>query len=219
MAGSPFGLTRAFALRGALALLFSATFAGVAGAQGSADAAERVAQNRVSGGDVIILHFLRERMLSDSVVVNARGEAVFPKLGVMNVSRFTIAQLQDTLLARYAEYLRQPELQVMVLRRVVVNGEVRMPGVYHIDASSTVRDVIARAGGTTEAANRKKVDIVRDGERISARGWDQNVTPAMDLRTGDQLFVGRKNWLVINAFPVISTAISVTTFVIWLRDR
>lgn len=205
-----------FARHGALALLFLALAAGSVSAQGSTDAAVRVAQNRVSTGDVIILHFLRERMLSDSVVVNARGEAVFPKLGVMNVSRFTIAELQDTLLGRYAEYLRQPELQVIVLRRVVVNGEVRMPGVYHIDASSTVRDVIARAGGPTEAANRKNVKIIRDGEEISARGWDQDVTNAMDLRSGDQLIVGRKNWLVMNAFPAISTAISVTSFVIFL---
>jgi protein involved in polysaccharide export with SLBB domain len=219
MAGHLFGLVRAHAFLGALALLFSASFAGAAGAQGSADAAERVAQSQVSSGDVIVLRFLRERMLSDSVVVNVRGEAVFPKLGVMNVSRFTIAQLQDTLLARYAEYLRQPELQVMVLRRVVVNGEVRMPGVYHIDASSTVRDVLARAGGPTESANRKKVFIVRDGERISAQGWERDVTPAMDLRSGDQLMIGRKNWLVMNAFPVISTAISVTSFVIFLTNK
>lgn len=211
MAGSLFR----FARLGALALLFPA-FAGTALAQGSLDAAERVTQNQVRTGDVIILRFLRERMLSDSVVVNARGEAVFPKLGVINVARFTIGQLQDSLLARYAEYLRQPELQVMVLRRVVVNGEVRMPGVYHIDASSTVRDVIARAGGPTEAANRKNVRVIRDGEQISARGWDQDVTNAMDLRSGDQLIVGRKNWLVLNAFPAISTAISLTSFVILL---
>jgi protein involved in polysaccharide export with SLBB domain len=217
MAGSKSRFPRALA--GVLALLFSAAIAGTAGAQGSNGAAERTAQNQVSVGDVIVLHFLRERLLSDSVVVNANGETVFPKLGVMNVTRFTIGQLQDTLQARYAEYLRQPELQVMVMRRVVVNGDVRMPGVYHIDASSTVRDLIARAGGTTDAANRKKVHIVRDGKSISARGWDENVTPAMDLRTGDQVFVGRKNWLVMNAFPVISTAISVTTFVIWLRQQ
>ena len=197
-------------------LLFPALSAGTASAQGALQAATRVADSQVRTGDVIVLHFLRERTLSDSVVVNARGEAVFPKLGVMDVDQFTIGQLQDTLLARYAEYLRQPELQVMVLRRVVVNGEVRMPGVYHIDASSTVRDVIARAGGPTEAANRKNVHILRDGTRVSAAGWDQAVTPAMDLRSGDQLMVGRKNWLVMNAFTAISTAISVTSFVIFL---
>ena len=212
MAGSLSRITRL----GVLALLFSLPAAGGALAQGAQDASERVTQSRVSTGDVIILHFLRERTLSDSVVVDARGNAVFPKLGVINVARFTIGELQDSLLGRYAEYLRQPEMQVMVLRRVVVNGEVRMPGVYHIDASSTVRDVIARAGGPTEAANRKNVKIIRDGQQISARGWDQDVTNAMDLRSGDQLIVGRKNWLVINAFPAISTAISLTSFVILL---
>jgi protein involved in polysaccharide export with SLBB domain len=216
MAGSIFPIARACAF----ALLLPVIAAGSAFAQASVETAERVAQNQVRTGDVIILHFLRERQLSDSVIVDVRGDAVFPKLGAMNVSRFTIGDLQDTLVARYAVYLRQPELQVMVMRRVVVNGEVRMPGVYHIDAASGVRDVIARAGGTTEAANRKKVHVIREGQRISVRGWDyEGLTAAMDLRSGDQLVVGRKNWLTLNAFPAISTLISVTTFAIFIADR
>ena len=199
MAGSLIRFARLF---GALALLLPSGYAR--------------AQSPVRQGDVILLHFLRERLLSDSVVVDSRGEAVFPKLGVMQVSDFTIRELQDTLMVRYREYLREPELQVSVLRRVVVNGEVRMPGVYHIDASSTVRDVIARAGGPTDAANRKKVFVIRDGIQLAATGWDREVTPTTDLRSGDHLMVGRKNWLVMNAFPAISTAISVTSFVIFL---
>src|SRR5687768_17390157 len=163
MAGSLFRSPR---LVGALALLLPLMPISAVSAQTTLAAAQRVAESPVRQGDVILLHFLRERQMSDSVVVDARGEAVFPKLGTMQVSTLTIGGLQDTLLIRYREYLREPELQVSVLRRVVVNGEVRMPGVYHIDAASTVRDVLARAGGPTDAANKKKVAIIRAGQTI-----------------------------------------------------
>src|SRR5204862_36777 len=83
------------------------------------------------------------------------------------------AQLQDTLRTRYSEFLRDPELEVAVLRRVVVNGEVKVPNVYLVDVSSTVRDVIAKAGGLTESGSASRVSIVRDGKRLSVKGWER----------------------------------------------
>lgn len=187
------------------------------GAQSSADVAMRAASTRVSPGDRIELHFLRDRELSGGVTVNERGEAVFAKLGVLRVDSLTIAQLKDTLRIRYSEYLRSPELEVNVLRRVVVNGEVRVPNVYMVDVNSTVRDVIARAGGVTENGNRNNVVIVREGQRLNARGWDRENAPLLDLHSGDQVVVGRKNWFVINALPAISTAVLLGSFVYTVR--
>jgi polysaccharide export outer membrane protein len=161
-----------------------------------------------------VLHFLRERDLSGEVTVNERGEAPFPKIGLMRVTDMTIAQLQDSLRVRYAEYLRAPELEIAVLRRVVVNGEVKIPNVYMVDGASTVRDVIARAGGLTEMGNRKNVSIVRDAVRIPLKGWERDAGPSVDLQSGDQVVVGRKSWLSLNILSVISTAVLVTSFVI-----
>ena len=191
------------------------TFAVALGAQESVEsAARRGMQGRVRPGDRIALHFLRERELSESLTVNERGEAAFPKLGVLRVDSMTIAQLQDTLRARYAEYMRMPELEILVLRRVTVNGEVRIPNVYLVDGTSTVRDVIARAGGITDAGNRDGVEIVRGSRRIPVRGWDRGDGQQFDLESGDQITVSRKNWLALNALPVVSTAVLVASFVI-----
>lgn len=182
-------------------------------AQDGQSAAARAAVAHPRPGDRIALRFLRDRELSAEVTVNERGEATFPKLGTIRVTDHSIASLQDTLLARYAEFLREPELEVAVLRRVVVNGEVRMPNVYMVDGSSTVREVIAMAGGILETGNRANVSIMRDGERIRVKNWEEGGA-ATDLRSGDQVTVGRKNWLVMNFLPVISTAVLVTSFVI-----
>jgi protein involved in polysaccharide export with SLBB domain len=179
------------------------------------DALRRASTAKVRPGDRIGLNFLRERQLSESLFVDERGEVAFPKIGIMKVSDMSIMQLQDTLRARYAEFLRLPELQIAVLRRVVVNGEVRLPNVYLMDAaSSTVRDLIARAGGITEMGSRGKVYVVRDGQRIRIQNWEREFGPAGDIQSGDQVLVGRRSWFAVNALSVISTAVLVTSFVI-----
>lgn len=184
------------------------------------EAARRAASTTIRAGDRIELQFRRDRELNSSVNVNERGEAVFPKLGILSVSDITIAALPDTLRLKYSQFLRHPELEVTVLRRVVVNGEVRAANVFMLDiASSGVRDAIARAGGLLETSDRKKVFIVRDGRRIHARNWETSTGPEMDLHSGDQVLVGRKNWLTLNALPVISTSVIVIGLIRSLRSN
>ena len=168
---------------------------------------------------MIVLHFPRERLLSDSIFVDERGQGAFPKLGLVDVSTITIGALLDMLRSRYSEFFRLPEFQIAVLRRVTVNGEVRAPNVYLVDAASTVRDVIARAGGVLETGNRSNVAILRDGQSIPVQGWDRDTGPSMDLQSGDLISVGRKNWFVLNAFGAISTAVLETSFVISVLKR
>src|SRR5213592_45224 len=66
---------------------------------------QRAASTLVMPGDRILLHVVREPELNDSIFVTERGDAAFPKLGRLQVASLTIRQLQDTLIARYSEYL------------------------------------------------------------------------------------------------------------------
>lgn len=200
-------------------LVLSGGFPAIAPAQDAEEAVRRAANAHLRPGDRIELQFRRDRELNSSITVSERSEAVFPKLGVMGVGDVTIAGLQDTLRARYAEYLRHPELEVTVLRRVVVNGEVRAPNLYMLDvASSGVRDAIARAGGLLETSNKNKVYIVRDGQRVHVKNWENSRGPETDLQSGDQVIVGRKSWLTLNALPVISTSVIVIGLIRSLRN-
>lgn len=200
-------------------------FAGLAGvglpgrAAGQADggAVARAANARPLPGDRIFLHILREPLLSDTVTVSERGEAAFPKLGVLPVTSWSIAQLNDTLRARYTEYLRTPELEVVVLRKVVVNGEVMKPDVYLVDVSATLSDAIARAGGFTPSANRNDIRVIREGTTRRVSGWERGSTADLDLRSGDEIVVGRRAWLVLNVLPAISTVALITSILIALR--
>ena len=181
--------------------------------------ARRASNTLLRPGDRIELQFRRDRELNSGVNVSERGEAVFPKLGTLDVAGITVGSIQDTLRARYAAYLRQPELEVTVLRRVIVNGEVRMPNVLMLDVNSSVRDAVARAGGLLETAKRSKVFIVRDGQSRRVKNWDTALGPEVDLQSGDQVVVGRKSWLELNALPVISTSVIVIGLIQSLRNN
>jgi protein involved in polysaccharide export with SLBB domain len=199
------------------ALLVVATVAS-ATAQGNGNGAMRLTGLRTLPGDRIAVTVAREPELTDTVLVTENGEAAFAKLGVIRVDTLTIRQLQRTLLERYSKYLVNPAIEISVLRRIGVIGEVRGPNMYLVDVTTPLRGLIARAGGLTNEANRKKVYIVRDGERIQVKDWERDTGPAADLRSGDQVLVGRKNWLVINALPAVSTAVSVTFLVIAIQN-
>jgi protein involved in polysaccharide export with SLBB domain len=201
---------RSLRFTSALALLLFAGWTTIASAQDGVEAvARRSAAALIRPGDRIDLNFRRDRELSGAVNVNERGEAVLPKLGTVRVSHIRIADLQDTLQVRYSEYLKDAEIDAQVMRRVVVNGEVKVPNVYMLDVTSGVRDAIARAGGVLETGNKNNVSIVRDGKRTRVRNWEQQQGPETDLASGDQVIIGRKSWFVLNALPLVSTGVIV----------
>jgi polysaccharide export outer membrane protein len=169
----------------------------------AADVAARAAQVPVAVGDRVRLKVWREPQYSDEHTVDAAGEIVLPRLGALRVTDQTIGTLQETIRARLAEYLRDPAVTVTVLRRVGLQGEVRAPGLYYVDPTTTLRDVIAQGGGLTEAANASQVDIVRDGRSLSLSVPQR--APLIELRSGDAIVVGRRSWLSRNALAVVST--------------
>jgi protein involved in polysaccharide export with SLBB domain len=182
-------------------------------------AAVRAGDSRVQPGDRVSVKIYREPGLSDDVMVDERGDITLPKVGTVHAASVPIRALEDTLRRRYAVYLRQPDIAITVLRRVVVNGEVRRPDVYFVDLSSTLRDVIARAGGITEIGNPSHVAIIRGGVTIPAPDWQGDISRAADLQSGDQVFVGMRSWFERNAFALASTGVLVASFFITVLKR
>ena len=169
-----------------------------------AQAAERASAVGVAVGDRVRVKVWREQLFSDEYTVDAAGQIVLPRVGPLTVAGLTIGTLQDTLRTRYAEYLRDPAVTVTVLRRVGLQGEVRTPGLYFVDPTVTLRDVIAQGGGLTEAANPSQVEIVRGGRQVRL-GGRREAAALGELRSGDAIVVGRRSWLSRNALAVVST--------------
>ena len=175
------------------------------------------AQHPQRGDRLVVRIFGGEQPFADSVLVSEGGTVVLPKLGSTLVTNFDVSVLGDSLRALYARYLRNPTVEVIVLRRVIVNGEVKKPDIYYVDLSATLPDVIAHAGGLTEAANPNRVSILRNGSTTRVPDWEQSRASVGQLQSGDQVFVGRRSWLAQNILPVASTAAVLVSLFISLR--
>jgi len=160
---------------------------------------------RIQPGDRIALKVWRELALSDTLTVDQNGMVVLPRLGPVSLAQQTVGTLQDSLRVRFAEFLRNPSIEVTVLRRVGVHGEVKEPTLYWVDVTMTLRDVIALAGGLTEIANINNVVIVRGPTVLRVGNWERGGPLASDLMSGDQIVVGRTSWLSRNALAAAST--------------
>ena len=161
---------------------------------------------RLAVGDRVIVRVWPEIKLSDTVVVDERGEINLRHVGSIGVLALDYDRLRDTLRARYATFLRGPVIDVIAFRRVTVNGAVNKPDVYMIDQTSTIRDVIARAGGVAPNGDAHKVEILRGAERIRAQSWDKPDAVVEQLRSGDVILVGRRPWWVENLGTITGVA-------------
>lgn len=168
----------------------------------------------IQPGDQIVLGIWREPDLSGTFTVDDAGTVVLPRLGPVPAATMDGPQLQDFVRQEFTRYLRNPSIQIQVLRRVGVRGEVRAPGLYMVDLTKSLREVIAEAGGITEFGNPNRISIVRDGERIPLHEDDGAQFRTAELRSGDQIFVGRRSWFEINSLAIVSTAAVVVSVVV-----
>src|SRR5688572_26876802 len=152
---------------GALACLLGCGVSFAAAQDGGSTApANSASLPGVRPGDVIRVWIWREKDYSGEFPVEARGVVVLPLLGEISVPGKTAEALADTLRKAYRKYLNNPSIQVTVLRRIAVQGEVVKPGLYPADATITVGELIALAGGVTPGGNPKKIRLVREGRVI-----------------------------------------------------
>ncbi len=97
-----------------------------------------------------------------TVKVNAQGFIELPLIGQLRAGGMTEQQLRDAIAHRLDKYMYSPEVELSVQsynsREVSLSGEVRSPGMYTIARpNETIRDMIVRAGGTTDNAGARIV--------------------------------------------------------------
>jgi polysaccharide biosynthesis/export protein VpsN len=194
-----------------LALLPAALPAQNADAGGAARVA---AEPTIRPGDRVLLRIWNEPAMSDTFTVARTGEVTLPRLGAIQVEGRRILALQDSLRTAYSVYLRNPSVEVTVLRRVSVLGEVKQPGLYLADLTMSLPEVIARAGGPTEAGNPDHVTVLRGTERLTFGRGDRERLLVAQLESGDQVVVGRRSFLARNSWAVVTTAMTLGGYIL-----
>lgn len=210
-------------MRTRLGLSFTAGLAllaltGCGGARGQTGVLEpsagSAADAPVRPGDQVVLEIWNEPAMSDTFAVAERGELILPKLGGMSVHDRSVGELQDSVRAAYSKFLRNPSVRITVLRRIGISGAVRQPGVFLIDLTNTLPDLITRAGGLVESANPNDIVIHRGAERLRYRANDRRKFVAAELLSGDQIFVGHRNFIQRNPLAVITTIVPLVGYLV-----
>jgi protein involved in polysaccharide export with SLBB domain len=144
-------------------------------------------------GDIIRLRVWREPDFSGDFPVEANGAVVLPRMGSVDIRAETGESLRQKLVANFSEVLTQPSISVTVLRRIQVLGAVNKPGLYPVDATMSVSDAIALAGGATSNAKADAVVLVRDGQRLRTNLSSSASLTSSSIRSGDQIFVPERS--------------------------
>jgi protein involved in polysaccharide export with SLBB domain len=193
-------------------ILFAASGAGHAPLAGQ-QAAEGLRRSiYLYPGDVVELRVWREPEFSGQFLVDERGTVVLPRLGRLTVTDQPMDELREKLLSEFGRFLRNPSVDVVFLRRITVLGAVRNPGLYRIDPTLTVADVLAMAGGPMPEGRTDRIHIVRDGVQLESMVTEGTRLGESEIRPGDQLFVPERRWISRNpavAVSVLSGLVSI----------
>jgi protein involved in polysaccharide export with SLBB domain len=165
-------------------------------------------------GDLVRLRIWREPDLSGDFQVDEHGFSVFPKIGQVHVSDITTDSLRKMLIGTYSQYLKDPSIEVTMLRRVTVIGAVKNPGLYPVDPTMSIADVLALAGGADPTGMQDKVDVIRGGNKTRVKFTQRTTVGSIAVRSGDELFLPERSWVSRNGYVVgaiIGAAVLITT--------
>src|SRR5216110_3281023 len=164
------------------------------------------ADYKLGAGDVMVLILTGDVELAYTLQITREGFVLIPQVGQVYVSNLTLDQLRDVLYQRlgrvYSGVKRSAgattrfDVSVANVRvnQVYVVGEVAQPGAYQLSSLGTVLTALYAAGGVTERADMRQVELRRGGKTIATFDlYDYlihgDTRTDLRLETGDVVFV------------------------------
>jgi polysaccharide export outer membrane protein len=161
--------------------------------------------------DVVTITVWNQRDISGPYVVQGDGTIAFPLVGRMKVEGLTLREVEKALSGKLAAgYFNNPQISATVeqyrSQQVYVVGEVRQPGTYPLTRSTTLMEVLSKAGSASAATEVLVVrpttpqvstgpvlpDQATAGEiiRVDLRELESaGLVPTLLLRDGDTIVV------------------------------
>lgn len=165
----------------------------------------------LGAGDRIKIDFFEVPEYSGEFLVLPSGTVNLPQVGAVSIQGQTLKQASNTIGAKFAPYLRQPLVTISLLSarpiKVAIAGEVTRPGSYTTKPEASATDIgatsvtrmIELAGGITQAADIRRVQIRRAGPGSGSAAvfnvdlWQLlktgDISQDIALRDGDSIYI------------------------------
>ncbi|HXV85543.1 MAG TPA: polysaccharide biosynthesis/export family protein [Gemmatimonadales bacterium] len=147
-------------------------------------------------GDIVRIEVWGQEAYSGQFQVDERGILQYPVMGEIAIDNLTVADLRDRLRQGLETIFNRPFVTVTPLFRMAVLGEVARPGLYTVDPTLSVLDIVAMAGGTSRNGDLNRIRLLRAGaeEQLSFQRESIQGRTLQDIgvRSGDQILVARR---------------------------
>ena len=165
-------------------------------------------------GDVVRIQVFGLDELSGEFPIDETDSLLLPVVGQMDVHAMAVPELRRRIRAEFGRLFTQSYVSITPLFRVAVIGEVMRPGLYSVDPTMTIYDVLATAGGPSPESKRSEIKLIRAGRQVPVPLEPQYLARAtlreLGVRSGDQITVPRRRlssqdwWVLLTA---INTAL------------
>ena len=145
---------------------------------------------RLGPNDVVDVTVFNEPDLSGDFKIDGSGSIAMPLVGSVQIGGLSLRQAEKAVAEKFRDgFLKDPSVSIEVKehRPFYILGEVRRPGSYNYVVGMNGLKAIALSGGFTYRANRKVIQILRNGSPPGEKPHDEAVESA--IRPGDIILV------------------------------
>ena len=123
---------------------------------------------RLRPGDVLVITVWGQEAYSGRFKVDETGRVPYPVVGEIDTRDKTMTQIREEIRAGLQRIFNDPFVTVTPQFSIAVLGEVRNPGLFPVDPTLTVLDIVAMAGGPSRNGNINKIQLLRGGADLGS---------------------------------------------------
>jgi polysaccharide export outer membrane protein len=187
--------------------LLSLAFASILGVRNlPAQTPPAPAEQTLSPGDSVRIVVWRKPEFSGDFVIAPDGSVTHPLFRDVKIAGVPLATAEANLRRYLSQYDQNPQFVMEPLLHLSVSGEVPRPLVFATQPGTTVAEAVARAGGTTQFANRRHIRVIRNEPSGTQQVFYADLQDPADrlsqspVRSGDQIVIDRKKSFVKDIF-------------------
>ena len=132
------------------------------------------------------------------LTINRDGLATIPRIGVVRLAGYTLAEAERVISARLNQYYTGYQMNLSMGRlssiMVYVTGNARRPGAYNVSSFSTLVNALLVSGGPSLTGSLRRIELKRNGRTVTvfdmyAMLLQGDKTNDVRLEAGDVIYI------------------------------